>query len=149
MKGFAAGFAKFLAYITAILGFSAIFSLMAGIHGTHLTEAYFSQGTPNIIALLDSEFFMGLIFVITLGVIIYVLKLMWDLHEIAVHKAQRLNSAHTQVVFALSLCGLFIDKTWWVLAIIIAFARWDIIADQLSAIINRGLGRDDSKGSQS
>ncbi len=48
-----------------------------------------------------------------------------------------MSSAHTQIVFALSLCGLFIDKHggYWP---IIAFARWDILADGISSIIRNG-----------
>ena len=72
------------------------------------------------------------------------LYLFWQLHEVAVHKAEAMSSAHTQIVFALSLCGLFIDKTWWVLAIIIAFARWDLVSNRISKIINDGI-----KGNQS
>ncbi|GLQ71503.1 hypothetical protein GCM10007932_08630 [Vibrio penaeicida] len=82
---------------------------------------------------------MGVIFCVTISVIVYVLYLLWQLHEVAVHKAQKMSSAHTQIVFALSLCGLFIDKAWWVLAIIIAFTRWDIVSDSLSNIIRKGL----------
>lgn len=81
---------------------------------------------------------MGFVFFVTVAILVYVLYLLWELHEIAVHKAAKMSSAHTQIVFALSLCGLFIDKTWWVLAIIIAFARWDILADAISGIIRNG-----------
>ncbi|EGU52091.1 Mg2+ and Co2+ transporter [Vibrio nigripulchritudo ATCC 27043] len=124
----------------AILYFASLsFSKFGTIHGTELPESYFSDGYPSILVLLDSEFFMGLIFFVTLSIVIYVIYLLWQLHEVAVHKAKEMSSAHTQIVFALSLCGLFIDKAWWVLAIIIAFTRWDIVSDALSGIIRKGL----------
>lgn len=75
----------------------------------------------------------------TVAVLIYVAYLFWRLHEVAVHRSSEMSSAHTQLVFALSLCGLFVDKAWWVLAIIIAFARWDVLAKELSNIIRNGV----------
>ncbi len=117
---------------------SVLLSKLGTIHGKTLPEEYFSNGYPTILKLLDSEVFMGFVFFITVAIIVYVLYLLWSLHEIAVHKAAEMSSAHTQIVFALSLCGLFIDKMWWVLAIIIAFARWDVLADALSTIIRNG-----------
>ncbi|CCO46166.1 conserved hypothetical protein [Vibrio nigripulchritudo SOn1] len=129
-----------LTIAAAILYFASLsFSKLGTIHGTELPESYFSDGYPSILVLLDSEFFMGLIFFVTLSIVIYVIYLLWQLHEVAVHKAKKMSSAHTQIVFALSLCGLFIDKAWWVLAIIIAFTRWDIVSDALSGIIRKGL----------
>ncbi|RJG42207.1 magnesium transporter [Motilimonas pumila] len=133
---------KFCTVMALIVGMSIALSHLGAIHGKELPEEYFSNGYPTILKLLDSEVFMGFIFVVTIGAFGYVLYLLWQLHEVAVHKAQAMSSAHTQLVFALSLCGLFIDKTWWVLAIIIAFARWDILSDKLSFIINKGVKGD-------
>lgn len=130
--------------VSAIWMFSQFFSMLSSIHVNETAEDYFSSGYPSIIGLLDSEFFMGLIFVITLMVIGYVLYLLWQVHEVAVHKANSMSSAHTQIVFALSLCGLFIDKAWWVLAIMIAFGRWDILGDKVSSIISKGVRGDKS-----
>jgi hypothetical protein len=138
---------KFIKGLLAICGVIIVgkgFSFLATVHSKDTPESYFSAGPPSIMALLDSEFFMGLIFVITLAIVVYVLYLFWQLHEVAVNKAQAMSSAHTQIVFALSLCGLFIDKAWWVVAIIIAFARWDLVSDRISKIINDGI-----KGNQS
>jgi hypothetical protein len=42
-------------------------------------------------------------------------------------------------VFALSLCGLFINKAYWVAAIVIAFTRWDMIGKALSDVIHLGV----------
>ena len=137
-------FIKGLITLGGVILISKGFSLLAAVYGKEIPESYFSGGYPSILALLDSEFFMGIIFVITLALLVYVLYLFWQLHEVAVHKAEAMSSAHTQIVFALSLCGLFIDKTWWVLAIIIAFARWDLVSNRISKIINDGI-----KGNQS
>ncbi|GIU53980.1 MULTISPECIES: magnesium transporter [Shewanella] len=134
--------------LTVIAAFSALgllsylFSLLTQIHGKSLPESYFVNGYPSILALLDSELFMGFVFVVTIAIICYTLLLFWRLHEVAVHKAEAMSSAHTQIVFALSLCGLFIDKAWWVLAIIIAFGRWDVLANRLSSIISNGIKGD-------
>ncbi|WP_076536530.1 magnesium transporter [Shewanella sp. UCD-KL21] len=132
----------FSLFIIGLLSYG--FSLLTQIHGKQLVEDYFVNGYPSILTLLDSEFFMGFVFVVTIMIICYVLLLFWKLHEVAVHKAEAMSSAHTQIVFALSLCGLFIDKTWWVLAIIIAFGRWDVLSKRLSSIISNGIKGDKS-----
>jgi len=67
--------------------------------------------------------------------LLFLLYLLWEVHELAVHKAQQQNSAHIQLVFALSLCGLFLHKAWWVCAIIIAFANWKHIGISISNVI--------------
>ncbi len=41
-------------------------------------------------------------------------------------------------MFALSLCGLFLHKAWWVLAIIVAFTNWRQIGLAMSNVIRRG-----------
>lgn len=121
-----------------LVGASVALSKLGAIHGKDLPESYFSNGYPTIVKLLDSEVFMGFVFFVTVAILVYVVYLFWCLHEVAVHRAAAMSSAHTQIVFALSLCGLFIDKTWWVLAIIIAFARWDVLSAGLSNIIRNG-----------
>jgi hypothetical protein len=129
---------KIIVGITILVGASVALSKLGAIHGKDLPESYFSNGYPTILKLLDSEVFMGFVFFVTVAILVYVAYLFWCLHEVAVHRAAAMSSAHTQIVFALSLCGLFIDKTWWVLAIIIAFARWDVLAAGLSSIIRNG-----------
>nr|WP_261817453.1 magnesium transporter [Vibrio gallicus] len=116
-----------------------MFSKLGRVHGIELPEDHFINGYPSIIQLIDSQFFLGAIACATILVTVYVLSLFWKLHEIAVHKAKSIASAHTQIVFALSLCGLFIDKMWWVLAIIVAFTRWDLVSRSLSQIIRKGI----------
>lgn len=64
---------------------------------------------------------------------------MWQIHELGVHKAKEHKSAHVQIVFALSLCGLFISKTFWVIALVIALANWKHIGQSLSDVIRRGV----------
>ncbi|MFM2609675.1 magnesium transporter [Vibrio chagasii] len=115
------------------------FALLTKVHSTDLPSEHFTNGLPVIIGLLDSELFMGVIFVITLCVVGYVIYLLWQLHEIAVHKAEKINSKQANLVFALSLCGLFLHKAWWVLAVAIAFTDWVAISASISAIIYRGV----------
>ena len=126
-------------FIALVLGFAHGLSLLGDIHGKELPAEYFNGGYPMILGMLNSELFMGLIFLITLSVIAYLLYLLWQLHEVAVHKAEANASPQIQLVFALSLCGLFIDKTWWVLAIIIAFTSWEHIGAHISKIIKTGI----------
>lgn len=130
---------KAAAVLSSLLASAMFFSTLSNIHGKDMLESEFINGNPTIINLLNSELFMGLIFVITLSIFSYVFYLLWQLHEVAVHESEQKKSAHTNVVFALSLCGLFINKVWWVLAIIIAFTRWDVVSKSLSAIIDRGV----------
>jgi hypothetical protein len=51
------------------------------------------------------------------------------------------------LVFALSLCGLFIDKAWWVLAIIISFTSWEHIGQWLSSIIHKNSDTNNTQNS--
>lgn len=125
--------------ILSFLSLSYFFSLLSNVHGSDIPESYFREGVPPIIGLLDSAFFMGVIFVITLSVMIYVVYLLWQLHEVAVHRVDRIKSKQAKLVFALSLCGLFLHKAWWVLAVIIAFTDWVAITTTLSNIISSGL----------
>ncbi|OEF93986.1 hypothetical protein [Vibrio splendidus] len=130
---------KWVMFIGSFVSISYLFSLLSTVHGEELPEEYFSNGHPVIIGLLDSEFFMGLIFLVTFTVIAYVFYLLWQLHEIAVHKAEKLKSKQVNLVFALSLCGLFLHKAWWVIAVAIAFTDWVAISAALSTIISRGI----------
>ncbi|MGR5133603.1 magnesium transporter [Vibrio alfacsensis] len=93
--------------------------------------------TPNdtMMVILNSEHFSGYLFSVTIALAIFILYLLWQIHEVAVHRAQEKRSSHIQLVFALSLCGLFLHKAWWVLALIIAFANWEHIGNSLSNII--------------
>ncbi|GEA49978.1 hypothetical protein VIN01S_07820 [Vibrio inusitatus NBRC 102082] len=130
---------KAIGVLGAAAATSLFFSTLSNIHGESMPDSEFVDGNPSIINLLNSEIFMGLIFVVTLSIFAYVAYLLWQLHEVAVHESEHRNSAHTTIVFALSLCGLFISKTWWVVAIVIAFTRWDIIGNSLSGVIRRGV----------
>ncbi|MEZ9864694.1 magnesium transporter [Vibrio breoganii] len=132
---------KAIGVLSAAAATSLFFSTLSNIHGKSMPASEFVDGNPSIIKLLNSEIFMGLIFVVTISIFAYVAYLLWQLHQVAVHESEHRNSAHTNVVFALSLCGLFISKTWWVLAIVIAFTRWDIIGNSLSGVIRRGIAQ--------
>ena len=127
---------KATVFFTLVLGLSYGLSLLGEIHGQALPADYFNGGYPMILGMLNSELFMGLIFLITLAIIVYLLYLLWQLHEVAIHKAEANASPQIQLVFALSLCGLFIDNTWWVLAIIITFTSWEHIGEHVSKVIS-------------
>lgn len=141
-------FLKTVSFIVVAIVAAKAFAILGAIHGKDLPESYFSGGYPTILALLDSEVFMGLIFFITLSVFAYVGYLLWQLHEVAVHKAESSSSPHIQLVFALSLCGLFIHKAWWVLAIIIAFTSWESIAKSISNMIHQGVHKSPNEQSK-
>ncbi|SEF86818.1 magnesium transporter [Vibrio hangzhouensis] len=139
IKRFFAFLAKAIVGLGSFLSLSYFFSLLSRVHGKELPADYFSDGVPTILGLLNSELFMGIIFVITVAIVVYVLYLLWRLHEVAVHRSQYMKSAHANLVFALSLCGLFIDKLWWVLALIIAFTDWQAIGRAISKVIHSGI----------
>ncbi len=126
-------------YIALFVGAIRFFAMLSNIHGKAYPESHFTNGYPSIIGLLNSELFMSVIFIVTLSIFAYVAKLLWQLHEVAVHRSLHNNSAHTTLVFALSLCGLFINKGYWVAAIVIAFTRWDVVGNALSDVIGRGV----------
>ena len=71
---------------------------------------------------------------VTVATVIGVLYLLWHLHELPVQQAEQENQLLTKVIFGLALCGLFLHKSWWVLAIILAFTPWGEIGDRLANI---------------
>tara|TARA_Y100000588_G_scaffold374292_1_gene449201 strand:+ start:82 stop:519 length:438 start_codon:yes stop_codon:yes gene_type:complete len=87
----------------------------------------------------QNEYFSGYLFSVTLAVVFAAIYGMWQIHELGVHKAKEHKSAHVQIVFALSLCGLFINKTFWVIALVIALANWKHIGQSISDVIRRGI----------
>ncbi len=127
---------KFIGFMGLMLCGAYLLAPLGTINSKEIDLSTFSN-TPNetMMVIFNSEYFSGYLFSVTLAVVIFVVYLLWELHEIAVHKAQEINSTHIQLVFALSLCGLFIHKAWWVLAIIIAFANWQHIGASLTDII--------------
>lgn len=135
-KAIATFLIKAVIFIVVVGLIAKAFSLLGAIHGKELPEEYFSGGYPTILGLLDSEIFMGLIFFITLSIFAYVAYLLWQLHEVAVHRAESSDSSQVQLIFALSLCGLFIHKAWWVLAVVLAFTSWNSIGNWFRDIIH-------------
>ena len=127
-----------LLYFSIFIAMVFVLSTLASIYNEHIPDGYYSEGIPNIIGLLDSELFMGLLFMVTLSIVGIFIKILWDIHEIPVHKSQHDKHIMASVIFALSLSGLLIDKAWWVLAIFIAFTPWDLIGKYLSQIIHEG-----------
>lgn len=141
-KAIATFLIKAVIFIVVVGTIAKMFSMLGAIHGKELPEEYFSGGYPTILGLLDSEIFMGLIFFITLSIFAYVAYLLWQLHEVAVHRAESSDSSQVQLIFALSLCGLFIHKAWWVLAVVLAFTSWSSIGNWFRDIIHNPQAND-------
>ena len=131
---------KFSCFMAVMLGGAYILAPMGKINSKDVDLSTFTN-TPNdmMMVIFNSEYFSGYLFSVTIAAVLFIGYLLWELHEVALHKAQAMQSAHVQLVFALSMCGLFINKTWWVLAIIIAFANWKQIAESISSIIRNSL----------
>ena len=127
---------KFICFMLVMCGGAYLFAPMGVINSKDIDLNGFSN-TPNdtIMLLLNSEYFSGYLFSVTIALTLFIAYILWDLHEVAVHKAEEKKSSHIQLVFALSLCGLFLHKAWWVLAIIIAFTNWEQLGASLSNIL--------------
>lgn len=134
--------AKFsvLAGAVAAVLLTVIFSSMSTIHGKDLPDDYFAS-VPAILGLLNAEWFMGFVFVATVTAVIAFLLFLWRLHKLPVYHARQEDQLLTKVIFGLALCGLFIDKTWWVVAIILAFTPWEEIGKRLARVFGRGAGQ--------
>ncbi|MGS0724808.1 magnesium transporter [Shewanella sp. 0m-11] len=127
---------KFLSFMALMLCGAYLLAPMGVINSKDIDMSLFTN-TPNdtMMVIFNSEYFSGYLFSVTIALVVFILYLLWSLHEVAVHRAEKKHSSHVQLVFALSLCGLFIHKAWWVLAIIIAFANWSQIGEALSSVI--------------
>ena len=130
---------KFATFMAVMLGGAYILAPMGTINSKDVDLTTFTN-TPNetMMVIFNSEYFSGYLFAVTIALALFVAYLLWEVHEVAVHKAQEKKSSHIQLVFALSLCGLFLHKAWWVLAIIIAFANWEHIGSSITRIIRNG-----------
>lgn len=104
-----------------------------------VTEEYYQNGIPTILPLLNSEIFMSFVFVVTMGVYLIIAAILWHYHEIPLHRVEKANPMLMKVVFGLGLCGLLINKTFWVIAIVLAFMPWQWIGDHISHVIYRGV----------
>ena len=133
---------KFLAFMSVMLGGAYLLAPMGKVNSKDIDLSTFTN-TPNetMMIIFNSEYFSGYLFAVTIALLLFVVYLFWELHEVAVHKAQEKKSAHIQLVFALSLCGLFLHKAWWVLAIIIAFTNWKYIGTSISSVIQNGFSK--------
>ncbi|WP_221074234.1 magnesium transporter [Agarivorans aestuarii] len=130
---------KFVCFMFVMLGGAYLLAPMGTINSKDIDKSiYSSMPNDTMMMLFNSEYFSGYLFAVTIALVIFVAYLLWQLHEVAVHKAHERKSAHIQLVFALSLCGLFLHKAWWVLAIIIAFANWAHIGASISKVISDG-----------
>ncbi|MDR9826234.1 magnesium transporter [Vibrio sp. FNV 38] len=128
---------KFSGFMAIMLCGAYLLAPIGEINSKQIDMSLFSNA-PNetMMVIFNSEYFSGYLFSVTIALVLFVVYLLWQLHEVAVHKAEENKSAHIQLVFALSLCGLFLHKAWWVLAIIIAFANWEHVGASISKIIH-------------
>jgi hypothetical protein len=137
---------KFSLFMAVMLTGAYLLAPMGVINSKNIDMSLFTN-TPNntMMMIFNSEYFSGYLFSVTIALVILIVYLFWQLHEVAVHKAQKQNSTHIQLVFALSLCGLFLHKAWWVLAIIIAFTNWQQIGSSISNVIRNSTNKINSE----
>ncbi|WP_213864629.1 magnesium transporter [Vibrio crassostreae] len=131
---------KFCIFMALMLAGAWALAPMGKIHSKDIDLSQFNNH-PNemMMNFFQTEFFSGYLFSVTLAVVLAAIYGMWQVHELGVHKAKEHKSAHVQIVFALSLCGLFISKTFWVIALVIALANWKHIGQSISDVIRRGI----------
>ncbi|MFA0086785.1 magnesium transporter [Vibrio sp. 10N.286.49.C2] len=132
---------KFTVFMLTMFLGAYLLAPMGTINSKDVDMGSFTN-TPNdaMMMIFNSEYFSGYLFSVTIALAAFVIYLLWRVHEVAVHKAHEKKSSHIQLVFALSLCGLFVHKAWWVLAIIIAFANWEHIGASISRVIGNSRG---------
>ncbi|WP_146491817.1 magnesium transporter [Vibrio sp. T20] len=131
---------KFCLFMAVMFAGAWALAPLGTIHSKDIDMSQFNNH-PNemMMNFFQMEYFSGYLFSVTIAVVLAGVYGMWQLHELGVHKAKEHKSAHVQIVFALSLCGLFINKTFWVIALVIALANWKHIGQSLSDVIRRGV----------
>ncbi|MCL9774210.1 magnesium transporter [Vibrio methylphosphonaticus] len=131
---------KFCLFMAIMFAGAWALAPLGTIHSQDIDMSQFNNH-PNemMMNFFQSVYFSGYLFSVTIAVVLAGVYGMWQLHELGVHKAKEHKSAHVQIVFALSLCGLFISKTFWVIALVIAMANWKHIGQSLSDVIRRGV----------
>ncbi|SET09374.1 Mg2+ and Co2+ transporter [Thalassotalea agarivorans] len=87
---------------------------MMNIHETSL--AY--NELPSVMALLDSVAFFWVIIIVTTGIFAFVAWKLWQLHCIPKKIAKEKGLPQANLIFWLSICGLFF-KPLWILAILL------------------------------
>jgi hypothetical protein len=133
---------RFGGFMALMLTSAWLLSPLGVVNSKNLDLSQFSNRPNDIMMnIFQAEMFSGYLFAVTIALTLFLMYLFWQLHEVAVHKAQEINSTQIQLVFALSLCGLFLHKAWWVFAVIIAFANWKHIGSSISAVISNGLSQ--------
>jgi len=125
-----------LSIVIVVVFLTLVFTGLSTIHSEGLPEDYFSA-VPAILPLLNAEWFMAFVFIATIATVIGVLFLLWRLHEVPVQQAERENQLLTKLIFGLALCGLFLHKAWWVVAIILAFTPWQDIGQRIALLFRQ------------
>jgi len=100
-------------------------------------EGYFlNEPTGMYRYILDADWFLYILLPILLIVGVGVLMLLWHLHEIPKHKADRKKLRQAELVSALTLLGLF--EHWvWAVALFIAYTDWDAVEDFFVRVLRR------------
>ena len=124
------------------VGLIILTAKLCQIHDKDVDPNFYINGLPNIMGLFNTEYFMGLVFIATMGVYVLIAAILWHYHEIPLHKVQKTSPAFVDVVFGLALCGLIFHKAWFVIAMFIAFTPWGHIGRGLSNVIRRGLDKE-------
>jgi hypothetical protein len=131
---------KFSLFMTVMFAGAWALAPIGKIHSKNIDLSQFNNH-PNemMMTFFETEYFSGYLFSVTIAVVLAAIYGMWQMHEVGVHKAKENKSAHVQIVFVLSLCGLLISKTFWVIALVIALANWKHIGQSISNVIRRGV----------
>lgn len=133
---------KFSAFMVTMLAGAWVLAPLGTIHSQDIDLSQFNHHpNPMMMNFFQTEFFSGYLFAVTIALVLAVIYGSWRLHELGVHKAEESKNPQVHVVFALSLCGLFISKTFWVIALVIAFTNWASIGNGISNIIQRGIAK--------
>lgn len=100
-------------------------------------EGYFlHEPTGMYRYILDADWFLYILLPILLLVVVGVLMLLWHVHEIPKHKADRKKLRQAELVSALTLLGLF--EHWvWAVALFIAYTDWEVVEDFFVRVLRR------------
>lgn len=79
---------KFTCFMLVMLGGAYLLAPMGTINSKDIDMSIYSN-TPNhtMMVLFNSEYFSGYLFAVTIALVGFVAYLLWELHEVAVHKA--------------------------------------------------------------
>ncbi|GLS82795.1 Mg2+ and Co2+ transporter [Paraferrimonas haliotis] len=91
----------------------------------HPSSLEFEQ-LPSVYPLLDSVGFMWFVILVTLGIVIWCIAKLWQVHSIPKKLAKERGMSQASLVFWLCIMGLFV-KPLWIIAVLIIVTDWDKI----------------------